>query len=282
MNTYPDGFEENHGSRSEFIRELTLHLLTQQDSRTPDREPETNFVPRKLVQYWHDHERIPDDVKHCLASWDCLVSQGFEVYRFSDQSAATYISDRYGKRERQAFARCWHPAMRSDYLRLCFIFADGGMYVDADDVLVGDGWQEFFRNGRLKLQPLCYDIPSAAMVPNMRIWQSDLPTQGRIFYLNNNPIVATEGHPVLGAALKRATDRLLAGEPRPEIQETTGPGNLTAALAAHARNLFAVGNPLDFEILRDWEAVAETCWDLTYRRDDRNWRNVKAKGRPGR
>ena len=36
------------------------------------------------------------------------------------------------------------------------------------------------------------------------------------------------------------------------------------------------GAPLDFELLRDWEAIAETRWELSYRNDARNWRNMDA------
>jgi hypothetical protein len=189
---------------------------------------------------------------------------------FCDDSAAAYISQRYGPREIAAFARCRHPAMRSDYLRMCFVLADGGFYVDADDVLLGHGWAEVFRNGALKVQPLCYDVTAGVMVPASQLRRADLPTEGRIFYVNNNPIAASAGHPILERALARATDRLLGDEAAPEIQSTTGPGNLTAVLAAHAR----VSGASDVELLLSWEETAEPRWDLTYRGDARNWRNM--------
>ncbi len=195
---------------------------------------------------------------------------------FGDESAAAYVDEKYGTREREAFARCRHPAMRSDYLRMCFVLAEGGLYVDADDVLLGDGWKTIFRNGELKVQPLCYDIPSGGMMPATKIWRADLATNGRIFYVNNNPIAAPAGHPVLRRALARATERLLGEDPRPEIQSTTGPGNLTAALAAHSLDMKLAGTPLDFELLRDWETIAETRWELSYRADARNWRNIES------
>ena len=67
----------------------------------------------------------------------------------------------------------------------------------------------------------------------------------------------------------------------PEIQSTTGPGNFTAALAAHARELLVAEAPLDFEFMRAWEEIAETRWELSYRRDARNWRNMDDDTRDG-
>jgi hypothetical protein len=163
--------------------------------------------------------------------------------------------------------------MRSDYLRICFVLAEGGLYVDADDVLMGDGWKDIFSDCTLKVQPLCYDVSVGGMVSMPELQQTDLPAEGRTFYVNNNPIAAPAGHPVLRRALTRATNRLLDGEPAPEIQSTTGPGNLTAVLAAHACEQVGQPSP-DFALLLDWEVTAEPCWDLAYREDARNWRNM--------
>ncbi|OPE06077.1 hypothetical protein APA43_32500 [Pseudomonas aeruginosa] len=222
----------------------------------------------------HDPLDVPEDVQACINSWKRLSAEGFEFRMFNDVSAAEYITERYGAPEQKAFARCRHPAMRCDYLRMCFLVAEGGLYVDADDVLLGDNWRYLFHDSALKVQPLCYDIPSCGMVPASEIWRRDLPTDERIFYVNNDPIAAPAHHPVLQRALSRSTDKLLGNGRFPEIQETTGPGNLSASLAAHARDLMVRGAPLDFELLHDWEAIAETRWELSYRNDARNWRNM--------
>ena len=134
---------------------------------------------------------------------------------FNDCSARAYIAEKFTARETAAFARCRHPAMRSDYLRMCFVLADGGMYVDADDVLLGNGWRDIFSDGRLKLQPLCYDIRTSRMVPSSRIWLADLPTEDRVFYVNNDPMAAPAGHPVVARALLRATKNFLGTKIRP-------------------------------------------------------------------
>lgn len=279
MKSYPIGFEEDDRLRSAFIRDLTLQQLERTGTSIIGELTETTIIPKTLIRYWHDPGNLPDDVRTCLASWDRLRDDGFEFRMFDDASAAAYIATRYGAREREAFARCRHPAMRCDYLRMCFVLAEGGLYVDADDVLLGEDWRYIFRDGRLKVQPLCYDIPSSRMVPAVEIWRADLPTEGRIFYLNNDPIAAPADHPILQRALTRATKKLLGEDRSPEIQATTGPGNFTAALAAHARELTIAGATLDFELIRDWEAIAETRWDLSYRGDARNWRNMDTAAR---
>lgn len=274
MSFYLPGFEENEDLRSAFIRDLILQQIQLPTEQIKDLQGTFPQIPRRLVRYWHDLSDLPDDVCACLNSWNSLVDEGFEFHMFDDISAATYIGDIYGDRECLAFSRCAHPAMRCDYLRMCFILEEGGFYVDADDVLIGDGWRHIFRDGKLKIQPLCYDIGAGAMMPASEIWCTNLHTDDRIFYVNNDPIAAPAGHPVLRRALIRATEGLLGENPFPEIQTTTGPGNFTAALAAHAHHLQFKGLPIDFELLRDWEAIAEIRWDLSYRKDARNWRNV--------
>ena len=149
---------------------------------------------------------------------------------------------------------------------------EGGCYIDADDVHNGPSIERLFDDGRLKIQPLCYDIETDQMVPPMIFTEpgADAPTW--IFYFNNNPLLAAPGHPIVEralshatAAIERATDAEL-----PEIQSTTGPGNLT-------RSIFELGQHSDatwraIQVLRDWENVACSRWPLSYRSDSRNWR----------
>ena len=273
----PD-FENDEHLRSTFVRELTLLQLESTDDSVDNGNISANSIPRTLIRYWHDFNELPEGVKECLDSWNRLEREGFEIRTFNDLSAKAYIADKFTSRETTAFARCRHPAMRSDYLRMCFVLAEGGMYVDADDVLLGDRWRDIFRDGRLKLQPLCYDIRTSRMVPSSQIWLSDLLTDGRVFYVNNDPIAAPAGHPVLARALVHATQKLLGDEKVPVIQSTTGPGNLTVALATHAHARLSDGSPLDFQLLPNWDDIAETRWDLSYRCDARNWRNVEGSG----
>lgn len=271
----PTTAEDAEPTRSAFVRALIMEQSVKGiDDDDTFGSNGKNSIPRNILQYWHDPSDLPDDVRGCMASWERLADEGFELFLHDDVSAAEYIAARYGEKEQSAFARCGHPAMRCDYMRLCFIVAEGGLYVDADDVLISDGWTRLFKNDRLKLQPLCYDITAGGMMNPTDIWNLDVASEGRNFYVNNDPLVAPAQHPLLIRALDRATDKLLCDDSFSEIQATTGPGNLTIALVEHTRELRAQLEYLDFEFLKDWDSIAEMRWHLSYREDERNWRNV--------
>jgi hypothetical protein len=189
------------------------------------------------------------------------------------RTAKAFIGGSLGTRHEWAFKRCYHPAMQADYFRLCYLLVEGGFYVDADDVCVGTdiGW--LFEDGRLKLQPLCYDIASGAMVNPSLFLCADAYDPSWIFYFNNNPLVASRGDPIIERALSQATSLLeLAGEDAlPEIQTTTGPGNLS-------KSIFDLGTTSgggvesDLVVLREWDSLAVSRWPLSHRGDARNWR----------
>lgn len=94
------------------------------------------------------------------------------------------------------FDRCYHPAMQADYFRLCYLSVEGGFYVDADDVCLGTEINRLFDDGRLKVQPLCYDRASGTMVSIADFLRIGAYQPSWIFYVNNNPLIASKRHPV--------------------------------------------------------------------------------------
>lgn len=267
MQPEPDS-PEHHRQRSDFIRRL-VQLRSDHQSIT-DRYAQG--TPRTIVQYWHNLRQLPEDVKECIASWTRWETNGFTHLLFDEPSAKAFIGRSLDTRHERAFERCYHPAMQADYFRLCYLFVEGGFYVDADDVCVSTDIGCLFDDGRLKVQPLCYDIDSGTMVNPCVFLRADAYASSWIFYFNNNPLIANRGHPVIESALSQATGLLeLAGEDAlPEIQTTTGPGNLSKSIFDWGTNLG--GGEGDLMVLRDWDAFAVSRWPLSYRNDARNWR----------
>ena len=260
---------EHHRRRSEFIRELVQRPLGRRSINNHCRQP----TPRTIVQFWHDLGQFPPDVEECVRSWTVWETSGFEHRLFDERTAGAFISSSLSARHKRAFERCYHPAMQADYFRLCYVLAEGGFYVDADDVCIGTdiGW--LAEDGRLKLQPLCYDIATGGMVKPAVFLRADVYDPSWIFYFNNNPLIASPGHPVIEHALCHATCLLeLAGKDGlPEIQTATGPGNLSKSIfELGTRSSSAIES--DVVVLVDWDALAVSQWPLSYRSDARNWR----------
>jgi mannosyltransferase OCH1-like enzyme len=254
---------------------LTLKKLTFQ--ATPDRPvtPTSSPVPRVLVQYW-DEPEVPDDVNKCLASWAALESLGFTRLLFDRNRARCFILVAYGDGHADAFDAAPHPAARSDYFRLCYLAVHGGWYVDADDQFLESDIGTLLPPRGLRVQALCYDIDAGKTIdPRAALQGSD--TRNVIHYVNNNPIIARPGHPIITEALRVATASLNQQTRSPgthfDIQATTGPGLLTLTIAKYGLVSPLTSAELDVEIRTDWDTFAQPVWDLIYRRNGYDWRS---------
>jgi mannosyltransferase OCH1-like enzyme len=268
MHQEPDS-PERHRQRSEFIRKLVQSDLSQQ----PIDDGYAHLIDRTIVQFWHDLRELPHDVEECITSWTRWETSGFTHRLFDEHAAKAFIGRSLGTRHECAFDRCYHPAMQADYFRLCYLLVEGGFYVDADDVCVGTDISWLFEDGRLKLQPLCYDIASGSMVKPSVFLCSGAYDPNWIFYFNNNPLVASRGHPIIEQALSQATRllELAGGDALPEIQMTTGPGNLSKSIFDFGP-ISGTGVESHLVVLRNWDSLAVSRWPLSHRNDARNWR----------
>jgi hypothetical protein len=115
------------------------------------------------------------------------------------------------------------------------------------------------------------------MVPPPLFTSSRANSTNWIFYFNNNPLIASKGHPVIEYALAKATMSLENGiaNSLPEIQSTTGPGNLTKSIFDVVTENIEMEHTL--LVLYKWEDVARTRWELSYRNDARNWRHSNCR-----
>ncbi len=260
--------EEDHHSRSCFIRKVVQSSVCPASASPVS----SRKIPLRIVQFWDNLDRLPDDVGECLETWSKIEEQGFVRLLFDNQQARDFIHRELGLRYLRAYDKCYHPAMQSDYFRLCYIFVEGGSYIDADDVYNGSQIQYLFIDGRLKIQPLCYDTTTNMMVPPSLFTQLGANAESWIFYFNNNPLIACSRHPIIERALTQATlslEREITNG-LPEIQSTTGPGNLTKSIFDVVTENANIEQEL--LVLCNWEDIASSRWELSYRNDTRNWR----------
>ncbi|MDH2329047.1 glycosyltransferase [Cereibacter sp. SYSU M97828] len=262
-----DPLQPEERARSKFVRALVQQKGQSRSGVTGWPGP----IPKRIVQFWDDLDRLPADVESCMKSWRQLESAGFELEVFDRDAASDFIRDRLGSRQKEAFDLCYHPSMMSDYFRYSYILVEGGFYIDADDVYHDTPIGHLFDDGRLKLQPFCYDLATSQMVAPSIFTEPGADQPGWIFYFNTTPMIAPRNHPMIERSLLNATASLEAGgiNGLPEVQATTGPGNLT-------RSVFEVisegCSPDALMVAHDWELTSTSQWPLSYRDDARNWR----------
>lgn len=262
----PLGTEDR--ARSNSVQRLIQHPR----KPSPEAVARLGVPPKRIVQFWDDLDRLPEDVSECMKSWKRLEPSGFEVQVFDEAAAREFIRERLGLRHQIAFDKCYHPSMKSDYFRYSYVFVEGGFYTDADDVFHGSSIEHLFHDGRLKLQPFCYDIASGQMLAPSAFVNPGAGSLHWIFYFNTTPLIAAREHPILARALLNATISLEQASTAelPEVQETTGPGNLTRSVLDVVADAHCPEELL--LVVREWEKFSSSKWPLSYRNDKRNWR----------
>ena len=260
--------DENRIPRSDFIR----GIVQRENSKTVSSLKSNQTIPKRIIQFWHNLEKLPDDVNECIQTWKELEKQGIIQLLFDKQQAGNFINKNLGSKYKRAYDKCYHPAMQSDYFRLCYIFIEGGCYIDVDDIYLGSDVQFLFEDDLLKIQPLCYDILSGTMISPKIFTNPEIKDENWIFYFNNNPLIANSGHPLIELALIQATLSLEKDFTMglPEIQSTTGPGNLSKSIFDAMRENSELEKTL--LVLSNWEYIVASKWELGYRNDSRNWR----------
>lgn len=167
--------------------------------------PSAPPVPRRIFQYWNG-DSVPAAVSQVMQSW--RGRPGWDYRLLSRRAAIDWLRTTYGARHARAFTMARGAAEESDFLRLCLLAEEGGIYADADDKLVG--------------RP--EDLP--AQGPGLVLFREPFGA------IPNNLICAPAGHPVMTGAANMVCAALLRRD-NDNTWLKSGPGLLTRALALH-------------------------------------------------
>ena len=207
-------------------------------------DAQSDGTPPPVFQFW-DQNR-PDEIAAAMAEWRDAAGEGYTDY--DNQSAAAYINHTAGPTEAALFRAAPHPAIQSDYFRLCRLMTEGGHYVDADARLGS------------KLGAIRDHVAGHTV-----IW---LRTRAPAMSIANGFLAAPAQAPLVVEAFAEASRRLASGTPY-HVFEYAGPTLLTeTALRLHrAGTLGPVIALTDDEV----SSHAMTQIDAGYKSDDRNW-----------
>lgn len=193
-------------------RLLALERLSQQSAGSPwahtDTTAAASTIP--LLQYW-EGQPVPADVEAMLAAWRQQLPE-LEVLRLDAAAAHTWISRHGDPGDGERLARCWHPAMQSDFLRVLRVARQGGVYLDCDTPTPADGaalerWRQLLRH--------CWSSNTLALCVNAVRQPGDIR-----YYAVNCCLWAPPQHPLMQrwlAAYRQRLDSLpaeLVGTPQ--------------------------------------------------------------------
>jgi len=271
-------FDHIHG-RSHLLYWRTIGELVRQRGqddilRSSRPAPER---PMTIMQFW-DTAEPPADVVVFMDKWSALYPGRY--HRFCAASAGEFIEAHFDEDVAAAFGKCWHPAMQADFFRLCYLYRNGGAYIDADEEPRGL-LPEFDLAGSpfLALRPFIHVIENGektGLTPAAYRESQAIHPNAEV-YFNNAPILCSPRNPIVYLALVRATSLLLSGRAQTlSIHDSTGPTTLSLAVVIHFLICGASGRkPVDVMSI-DWDLYARvgTQDELAYKRDGRDWRKA--------
>ena len=231
----------------------------------------------QVIQFW-DSVDIPDDVRSFMDGWKASYPDRY--VRFSGAEALAFIQANFSPDDAEAYQQCWHPAMKSDYFRLCYLLKNGGCYVDADEVQIAPlPLVEHRHESFLMARPLIRgwrngaftDIDVDHFVENYENYQD------AEVYFNNAPIIVSAGNPVIALALERARSIILSDRKGTmSLHDITGPSNLSMSIVMNFLDAGLRGEAATNVIALDWLQYARTGTgeELAYKNDEGDWRKA--------
>jgi mannosyltransferase OCH1-like enzyme/predicted Zn-dependent protease len=220
-------------------------------------------IPKVIVQYWDD-PTPPQDVTSLMETWR-LANYDFHYRLFDDSAAREFLVQNYAPHVLRAYRRAGNPAEKADLFRLAYLYARGGIYVDADDRC---------------LAPINSVLPShVALV----VYQEDYAQGGlAVGTLGNNFLAATPNNAVIGRALELAAEALNRGD-TDVVWLKTGPALITRAFAEIAsKTPLALSAWLkNIAVLQRnqlTQLVAIHC-STAYKKTDQHWSNTLNRSR---
>jgi tetratricopeptide (TPR) repeat protein len=223
------------------------HALDRWTQRLSARPSRPTTVPAAMIQYW-DKPTPPTEVRTLMADWAAAADDERGSYkRFDKASARAWLSQHLGADHVRAFSRAHHVAEASDFLRLCVLLVEGGVYMDAD-------------NKRLR------------SLAGLLAEAGDLLVFRDVFgAIQNDVIAAAPGHPVMARAVDETCAALLNRD-RDIPWVKTGPGLMTRVIARYLHD--TPGTTADHLRILPLHALrrhVHPCMQLPYKATPRYW-----------
>lgn len=85
------------------------------------------MIPKRIIQVWMQgplNSKIKDNIMQ--------LNPGYEYLFFSEKDCINYINKYYSEELQQLFENLSNLAHKCDLFRYCYLYKEGGIYIDAD------------------------------------------------------------------------------------------------------------------------------------------------------
>ena len=93
-----------------------------------------NINPKKIFQTYMDKKKIPDKVNKNFQKY----AKGYERVIYDDKDALRFLQDNFGVMFVKKFKSMKSGAHKADLLRYCYLYVNGGIYIDIKTELLED------------------------------------------------------------------------------------------------------------------------------------------------
>lgn len=225
-------------------------------------------IPRHIVQFW-DSPDPPEDIRAAMAGIQ-RDNPGFSYHLECDESARAFINTHYGQEITALYDACPHPAMRSDFWRLCYLHVQGGIYIDADVV------------SRAPLTDITRGSHFRTLLPY---------SVGQPWCLDNDVLIYEAGNPLMQHIMQTMFQRVrhvLETGYFENVWVSTGPGAMVVgtmswiawqlkeqAIPFSGISTFLSDSGVMFIPHLHVEQILDTCAGFAYQQTDANWRKFR-------
>jgi mannosyltransferase OCH1-like enzyme len=220
---------------SHHVREQNVYFpyFIPKNTTPPPPPPSSSQIPKVIVQTWNSRFVFSSVQK----SWKSFHVDTFTHYMFTDMERRQCVS-LCGKSTLQAYDSLVAGAYRADLWRICYLYINGGMYVDADMVLTN----------KTVLCQLFDDIATY----NINLVVTRDINHERIC---NGVMMCTKHHALMKDQITRITKNVLSQKKFISDLDLCGPGCLTNGYrAVYNEDSFPLGiNPTNGTLILSYE-----------------------------
>jgi len=160
-----------------FVEDSTCYLRSQEVVLR-----EVFFIPKVVMQTYHDLKAVPAKVAEQFER----LAPDFRRVLFDDQSAASFIRKNYSEEMAGVFENFSTGAFKADFFRYCYLYVEGGIYLDIKTELVVPlhDIYERLRNNDTSMATCL----TTAQLASPHAWFGSCVYQGIIFARPRHPI----------------------------------------------------------------------------------------------